>query len=127
MFKKILVVDDSELIHNLMHLALKKLGNVPIIDAHNGAEAWHKVTGDPDIELILLDINMPIMDGVTLLKQIRQHREFDRIKIVMVTTEGEEKDTLTCLQSGANAYITKPFKPLDLMTVFKRIAPAKGG
>jgi two-component system, chemotaxis family, chemotaxis protein CheY len=122
MLKKILVVDDSDLIHNMYRLILKKIPGVKQIDASNGVEAL-KILGEEDgIELILLDINMPLMDGLTFLTVVKREGIYADVPVIIISTEGKEADTLRGLEMGAKGYVTKPFKPADLLKVIEKVS-----
>lgn len=115
MFRKILAVDDSDIVLNLHQLTFRRLAEVELVTARNGIEALKKVKEQPDIELILLDINMPLMDGITFLETLRREPEpASRIPVVMITTEGEEESVVNALKKGAQAYIKKPFRQKEL-------------
>lgn len=115
MFRKILAVDDSDLVLNLHQLTFRRLPEVQLLLARNGVEAFKKLKENPDIDLILLDINMPLMDGITFLEALRKEPPpLGKVAVVMITTEGEEESVVTAMKKGANAYIKKPFRQKDL-------------
>lgn len=115
MFRKILAVDDSDIVLNLHQLTFRRQPDVELMTARNGIEALKKVKERTDVELILLDINMPLMDGITFLETLRREPEpIGRIPVVMITTEGEEESVVNALKKGANAYIKKPFRQKEL-------------
>ena len=105
--KKVLVIDDSSLIHRMFKLLLPKTVQVSAFD---GREALDRLAEHPDIDLILLDINMPNMNGFELLDLIKKDAAFARIPVIIVSTEGKDADTIRGLQAGAAAYIRKPFR-----------------
>jgi len=109
---KLLVVDDSSTMLRIITNTLNRIGYKDIIKAENGEEALNKFNEEGDIEMILTDWNMPIMNGLTLVKEIRKIN--DDIPIVMITTEGAKADVITALKAGANNYIVKPFTPAIL-------------
>lgn len=115
MFRKILAVDDSDIVLNLHQLTFRRQPEVELLTARNGIEALKKVKERPDIELILLDINMPLMDGITFLETLRREPDATaKIPVVIITTEGEEESVVNALKKGANAYIKKPFRQKEL-------------
>ena len=115
MFKKILAVDDSDLILNLHQLTFRRMPEVQVLLARNGVEAFKKLKENPDTELILLDINMPLMDGITFLENLRKEPPpFNAIPVIVISTEGEEESVKLAMEKGANAYIKKPFKQKEL-------------
>lgn len=114
-FKKILAVDDSDIVLNLHQLTFRRLPDVELLTARNGIEAMKKVKEHQDVHLILLDINMPLMDGITFLESLRQEAPpLGKIPVIMITTEGEEESVVNALKKGANAYIKKPFRQKEL-------------
>lgn len=123
MLKKVLVVDDSSLIHQMYRLVLKKY-DCQFVDAMNGQEALDILAQQSDVDLILLDINMPVMNGLQFLEKAAPLRIPARIPIIVITTEGKEEDTLRGLKLGARGYLKKPFNPVDLHTMIDRIHTA---
>jgi two-component system, chemotaxis family, chemotaxis protein CheY len=110
MIKKVLVVDDSELIHNMYRIILQKYQGCILLKAMNGREALEKLSMEKDIDLILLDINMPVMNGLQFLETVRKNGQSGQIPIIIISTEGKEDDTLRGLSLGARGYIVKPFR-----------------
>jgi len=125
MLKKVMVVDDSELVHNMYRLMLKKYPGCVQVSAKNGKEALDLVGREPDIDLILLDINMPVMNGVQFLENFSRHDLFKKIPIIIISTEGKEEDTLRGLSLGAKGYIAKPFRSLTLHELIENITGGK--
>ncbi len=112
--KKILVVDDSKMILKIAEATLKKAG-FSVITAENGKQGLLKATVEkPD--LILTDIMMPEMDGLTLCEELRKNPNTKNIPILIISAKGQKKDVIEALQKGANGYIVKPFSPKDLAT-----------
>src|SRR5579862_6205287 len=104
-----LVVEDSPMMRQLIVLALSRLKSVHVTEADDGVDGLRKLaTGKFDI--ILTDINMPIMDGLKLVKRVRSDPTHKDVPIIVVTTEGSDEDKERALQLGANAYITKPIQ-----------------
>jgi two-component system chemotaxis response regulator CheY len=104
-----LVVEDSPMMRQLLVLALSRVKNLQVVEADDGVDGLRKLaTGKFD--LILTDINMPIMDGLKLVKRVRSDATHKDVPIIVVTTEGSEEDKERALQLGANAYITKPIQ-----------------
>ena len=121
MLKKVLVVDDSELIHNMFQLILKKYRGCILVKAMNGKEALDKLTLEEGIELILLDINMPIMNGIQFMETVKAMGRHTNIPIIIVSMEGKEEDVLKGLNLGAKGYIVKPFKSIMLHNLIESI------
>jgi two-component system chemotaxis response regulator CheY len=107
--RKALVVDDSRTMRGILDSVLQEMG-FSVSEARDGQEAWELLSAGASYEVALLDWNMPRMDGLELLKNIRADHRFDPMLVVMVTTEGEISKVTTILQSGANGYVVKPFQ-----------------
>ena len=116
--RKILVVDDSKLIHKMFEVLLRQF---TLVHAHDGLEALQCLSNNADIDLILLDINMPRMSGLEFLKQVKNEGMFRDIPVVIISTEGKEEDTIRGLEAGAAAYIKKPFGNQELLEVIQRL------
>lgn len=121
--KKVLIVDDSPLIHQMYRLVFKRFDS-QLIDAMNGQEALELLARHGDIDLILLDINMPVLNGVQFLEKAAAGGIPGRIPIIIISTEGKEEDTLRGLRLGARSYLLKPFKPSDLQALIDRMFPS---
>jgi len=119
--RRILVVDDSELMQSLMKYALGRLKDFEVSFAKNGKEALDFITSSGEPSLILLDINMPVMDGLGLLRRLTTLGTTERVPVIIVSTEGKEADVLRGLEAGARAYLPKPFKAQDLHTMIERV------
>lgn len=114
---KILVVDDETYIVELVKFNLEKEG-FEVIVAYDGVSALELVKSEsPD--LIVLDIMLPVMDGLEVCKALKQDENFNTIPIIMLTAKGGEIDTVLGLETGADDYITKPFSPRELLARVK--------
>ncbi len=118
MSKKILVIDDEKNIRDLIKFNLESEG-YNIVMAADGKEGLDKV--DSSTDLIVLDLMLPEMDGLTFCKKIRNHNEYSSIPIIMLTAKGEEVDKILGLEMGADDYMTKPFSPRELTARIKAI------
>lgn len=105
---KMLVVDDSAAMRSLLRQMIKKMGH-SVTEAVNGREALDQLNVHPDIELILLDWNMPEMDGMQLLDALGVKRLNKRPRIIIVSTECEMGKIVQAMERGADEYIMKPF------------------
>ena len=105
--KKILVVDDSDLMQRLYGVMLRGGG---LVGARDGEEALAKIVADPEIDLVLLDINMPKMNGFEVLRELGARGLVPALRVIVVTTEGRDEDAQRGLAAGAAAYLTKPFR-----------------
>jgi len=110
---KILIVDDSITIRRIITNALKTVGFTDTIEASNGKEALEKLTSGK-IDFIITDWNMPEMNGLDLIKEIRTNSVHSNMPILMITTRGTEHDVVEALQAKVNSYIMKPFTPQEL-------------
>jgi len=113
--KKILIVDDSATIRKMVRACLRGLDSTEFIEASNGLEAIEQLALGP-IALIVLDLNMPDMHGVDVLKFLRRHESSREVPVVVLTTRGDEASRETALAAGATQYLTKPFLPEVLLT-----------
>ena len=108
---KVLLVDDSAVMRKIIQRNIKETGLIvdEFIEAGDGNQALDKVNADGDLDLILLDWNMPNMSGIEFVKTLRSLNLSKRIPVVMVTTEGSEAKVTEAKESGADGYLTKPF------------------
>lgn len=111
---KILSVDDSAIIRRIIRGTVDVLG-YEFLEASNGQEAL-EILGKEKIDLVLLDWNMPVLDGYSTLVSMRGNPDFRKIPVIMVTTEAEKTNVIRAIQAGAQHYFTKPFTQEDLMT-----------
>jgi len=110
----ILVVEDSPTMRQLISFAMKRISGSKVIEATDGVDALKKLSSEK-IDLILADINMPVMDGLKLVSLARGNPSYKDIPIIMITTEGAEEDRKRALAIGANAYLTKPIQTQELI------------
>ncbi len=113
MSKAVLIVDDSEMVRNFHAYILKSAG-FNVVSAVDGADGLEKLYMN-DIGLVLTDINMPNMDGYTLIEKIRSDKEFEDLPIIIISTEDEARDKQRGYDAGANLYIVKPTDPANLI------------
>ena len=117
---KILVVEDSPTMRQLISFALKRLKDSVIVEAGDGVEGLKKLNAD-SFDLIITDINMPVMDGLKLISLIRRDVKYRNIPIMIITTEGGAEDRERALALGANAYITKPIQAGNVLEIAKSL------
>ena len=115
-----LIVEDSPMMRQLLVFALSRVKNLNVFEADDGVDALKKLAAGK-FDIILVDINMPIMDGLKLVKRIRSDAVHKEVPIMIVTTEGAEEDRQRALQLGANAYITKPIQAPQVIAEVKRL------
>jgi two-component system, chemotaxis family, chemotaxis protein CheY len=114
--KRILIVEDSPTMRQLLVFALRRLKNVEIVEAQDGMDGLRKISSD-HFDLALIDINMPVMDGLKLISLIRGEESLKGIPIVVITTEGAKEDRDRALVLGANEYLTKPIQANRVLAV----------
>lgn len=114
----ILIVDDSRTMRQLLSFAAKRIPDSKIIEATDGADALKKLSTEK-IDIILADVNMPIMDGYELVSHIRKHKLYKNIPVIMITTRGAKEDEQKALTIGANAYLTKPVQAPELIRLVR--------
>ena len=115
---KILVVDDSVTMRKIISKNLSSAGYGNIVEASDGSDAINKMSG---IDLVILDWNMPIMDGITFVREVKNSPAYDEVPIIMCTTEGAQKEVIQALKLGVSDYIVKPFKPELIIEKVKTI------
>ena len=118
--RRILIVEDSPTMRQLLAFALKRLKDAEIVEASDGMDGLRKVTSD-HFDLALIDINMPVMDGLKLVSLIRGEENIKDMPIVVVTTEGAKEDRERALSLGANEYLTKPIQANRVLAVAKAL------
>jgi two-component system, chemotaxis family, chemotaxis protein CheY len=122
MAKRVLIVDDSESVRMIARLALREQG-YDVVEAGNGVEALAQLDAER-VHLVISDVNMPQMDGITLLKQIKASARHKFTPIIMLTTEAGQDKKDQGRAAGAKAWITKPFQPRVLVDAVAKLMPA---
>ncbi len=120
-----LVVEDSPMMRQLLVFALSRVKNLRVVEADDGVDGLRKLAGQK-FDLILTDINMPIMDGLKLVKRVRTDPIHKDTPIIIITTEGSTEDRQRALQLGANAYITKPIQAPQVIAQVKALLKIDG-
>jgi two-component system, chemotaxis family, chemotaxis protein CheY len=113
-----LVVDDSQAMRRSIMYALQRLGGVVCVEATDGADGLKKFT-QGQFDLVLTDINMPLMDGLKLISHIRQGTGQNNVPIVVITTEGAVADRERAMALGASAYLVKPVQAKVVLETVK--------
>ena len=108
MAKKILVIDDSTIVRNV-HSVILKIAGFKVVEAVNGAEAYEKALAE-DMDLMVVDINTPEMDGYTFCEKIRKNAKYKNVPIMIVSIESEQEDKIKGFKAGANLFLVKPVK-----------------
>jgi len=119
MTKTVLIVDDSSSVRSVVGIALKGAG-YSVIEARDGKDALTKLTGQR-IHLILSDVNMPNMDGITMVKEVKKLPSYKFTPICMLTTEAGQSKMMEGKAAGAKAWIVKPFQPPKLLDVVSKL------
>jgi len=114
-----LVVEDSPTMRQLLVYALQRIPGMNTVEAGDGVDALKQLASGTKPDIILTDINMPIMDGLKLVQRVRANDELRDVPIVIITTEGGAEDRARALALGANAYITKPIKAPQVLRQVK--------
>jgi two-component system chemotaxis response regulator CheY len=122
MSAKVLIVDDSLMVRQQVGVALQAAG-FAVIEAHDGADALQKLAASPDTSLVVLDVNMPNMNGLEFLQRLRG-TEHSSLPVVMLTTEGHPELMQQAKGLGAKGWIIKPFKADLLVAAVKRLTKA---
>jgi len=124
---KILVVEDSNLLHKMYELIFSRYTKhgTSIIHAQNGQEALTLLEEHFDSDIILLDIHMPVMNGLEFLEQKRNIPKIASIPVIIISTAGDEENTISGLSLGAKAYIAKPFQATHLISIINEIIEGK--
>ena len=122
MAKNILVIDDSAAICALMRLVLEQAGH-QVFEAHDGEDAYELLDGRP-LDLILCDLAMPRMDGMSFLRRLRHHPRYRHTPLALVTTETRPERRAEARSAGAQAYLAKPVRPVLLLEAVHRLCPA---
>ncbi len=115
---KILVVDDSKLMHKIYEVMLRQY---PLVYAVDGRDALARLAEHRDVDLVLLDINMPTMNGLEFLAEARKRTELTDLPVIIISTEGREEDTARGLEAGAIAYVKKPFRSEEILGTIARL------
>jgi two-component system chemotaxis response regulator CheY len=103
-----LVIDDSRAVRLLIRNILSELG-MDVVEAGNGREGLDCLGESADVDLVLVDWNMPVMDGLEFITAVRSQQAYDAVRLVMVTTETESDQVMRAMAAGANEYVMKPF------------------
>jgi two-component system chemotaxis response regulator CheY len=119
MSKTVMIVDDSASVRRVVGIALKGAGYA-VLEGCDGRDALSKLTGQK-VHLIISDVNMPNMDGITFLKAVKQLPAYRFTPVIMLTTESEESKKREGQAAGAKAWVVKPFQPEQLVGAVQRL------
>ena len=119
MEKRIMTVDDSASVRQMVCYTLKSAG-YEVVEAVDGHDALSKLNGPP-VHMIITDLNMPNLDGIGLIRQVRAGGSHKFVPVIMLTTESQDAKKMEGKQAGATGWIIKPFKPEQLLAVVKKV------
>jgi two-component system chemotaxis response regulator CheY len=124
---RILVVDDSRVARNIVKNMLKAMYNVEegLIEASNGEEAWSVLQSSP-IDLVLLDWNMALLNGIDLLRRLRQTDKFKTLPVIMITSEAAKYNVIEAVKAGINDYLIKPLTEKNLYEKVRKYIVQEG-
>lgn len=117
--KTVMIVDDSSSLRQVVRMALTKAG-YDVLEAGDGQEALSKLSGQK-VHLIISDVNMPNMDGLTFVKQLKQQAAYKFVPVIMLTTEGQEQKKQEGRAAGAKAWMVKPFQPAQMLSAVSKL------
>ncbi|MEM6290873.1 MAG: response regulator [Myxococcota bacterium] len=113
-----LVVEDSPPMRKMIVFALSRVRELSVVEADDGVDALRRIASTK-FDIIITDINMPILDGLKLVKRLRADDAYRTVPIIIITTEGAEEDRQRALALGANAYITKPIQAPQVIALVR--------
>ena len=122
MSKTILIVDDSASLRQVVNIALTGAG-YKIIEACDGRDALSKLNGEK-INLVISDVNMPNMDGITFVKEMKKLANYKFTPVIMLTTESQEGKKAEGQAAGAKAWVVKPFQPAQMLAAVSKLCAA---
>ena len=121
--KRVLVVDDSATMRRMIMASLRSLGDLTFDQAVSGLEAIERVTLER-VDLVVLDLNMPDVHGLEVLRFMRGHESLKQVPVIVLTTRGDEESRRAALSEGATLFLTKPFRPDTLAPEVERLLVA---
>jgi two-component system chemotaxis response regulator CheY len=121
--RTILVVDDSPTIRKMVRAALGTLSDVGFIEASSGLQAIETLALHP-VRMVVLDLNMPDMHGLDVLRFLRSHSQYRALPVMVLTTRGDDASRDAVLEAGATLYLTKPFSPTLLVSSVRELLDA---
>jgi two-component system chemotaxis response regulator CheY len=122
---RFLIVEDSPTMRQLISFSLKRFKGCKIVEAVDGVDALKKLQTE-EVDIVLTDINMPVMDGLKLVTLIRQNPKLKQLPIIIITTEGAREDRDRGLALGADAYVAKPIQSSSLLKTITDVLEKKG-
>jgi CheY-like chemotaxis protein len=124
---KVMIVDDSQtMVRILSTAATKTIKDVEVFLCYNGQEALDTLTANPDVKLVLLDVNMPVMSGKEFLEIIRKDEKYDNVRVIMQTTESSKSEIKQMMELGITGYLMKPYQTAKVIELMTQLAPIVG-
>jgi two-component system chemotaxis response regulator CheY len=123
MLNRVLIVDDSNLHAEMCRIVFSSYKGCALEYATNGLDALEKLEKSDSFDLIILDINMPKMDGITFLQSMKRNGH-DGIPVIVVSTEDKKDDIVRALKAGAKGYVKKPWKPNQIRELIDKLVPS---
>ena len=121
MSKTVMIVDDSSSMRQVVQITLSSAGYT-VVEAHDGRDALTKLNlRDERVHLIITDVNMPEMDGITFVKEVKKHSAYKFTPIIMLTTEGAAEKKQLGREAGARAWMVKPFQPQQMLDAVSKL------
>lgn len=120
---RIMIVEDSPAMRGMLSSIIGQLDGAEIIEVESGYDALRRLPRE-SVDLVVTDINMPDINGLELISFLRRNPKFKEIPVIVVTSEGSDRDRTKALGLGANAYLTKPFEPDELLGFVKDLLGA---
>jgi two-component system chemotaxis response regulator CheY len=117
---RILIVDDSPTIRKMVRASLRTLDGTEFLDAASGLEAIEQLAV-ASVHLIILDLNMPDMHGIDVLRFVRRHQHYRSLPVIVLTTRGDDASREAAVEAGATTYLTKPFSPQTLAATVRTL------
>lgn len=122
MSKRVMTVDDSATVRQVLQMTLEGAG-YEVVQAVDGLDALKKLKNE-SVDMLVTDLNMPNVDGINLIQQVRKKPGNRFMPIIMLTTESQPEKKMAGKEAGASGWITKPFRPEQLLAVVRMICPA---
>lgn len=120
MSKTILIVDDSVSLRQVVTIALKSAG-YNVIEAEDGKQGLERLQSAEKVHLVISDVNMPIMDGITFVRELKKIPQYKFLPVIMLTTEAGENKKLEGQAAGARAWVVKPFQPQQMLAAVSKL------
>lgn len=118
--RKVLVLEDSPMMCSLYRMVLSATG-AELIFAQDGVEGLDRAAQDPDVELYIVDVNLPRLDGISFIRKLRGELGLDEAPVLVISTECSDQDRALATEAGADAYLCKPWQPEDLTRAIEKI------